>query len=409
MTYQETLAYLFAQLPMYQREGKSAYKKDLTNTIRLLEHLDNPHRTFKSVHIAGTNGKGTSAHGIAAILQTAGYHTGLYTSPHLKNFTERIRIDGREVEKKFVVEFVHRIKSVITDIQPSFFEITVAMAFDYFARQQVDIAVIETGLGGRLDSTNVITPEVCLITNIGYDHTDMLGDTLEKIALEKAGIIKEAVPVVIGETQEETLPVFQRVAQEKKAPLILAEKLDDLGWTPNKLVPSYFLRNFKGIRATIECLSRTGWKITAEQVIEGMNHIHELTGLKGRLQVLSKEPLTLADVSHNAEGLKVLFDQVRGLSEDKTIHLIFGTVKNKDLQPIFSTFPPEAQIYWTQSHVHRSLPVEELANEGLKYHLKGAIFPHLNKALLEAKKRANKGDLVVVTGSTFVIAEIEGL
>ena len=405
MTYSETIEYLFARLPMYQRDGKVAYKKDLTNTIRLMEFLDHPHKKFKSVHIAGTNGKGTSAHGIAAILQTAGYNTGLYTSPHLKSFTERIRINGEEIPESAVVDFVNRIKPAIEDINPSFFEITVAIAFDYFAKQNVDIAIVETGLGGRLDSTNVITPLVSLITNIGFDHMDLLGHTLPEIAGEKAGIIKRGVPVVVGTFQHEAHPVLEEKARSLKAPLVVAEELD---WNPSSLVPNYLIKNYPGIHFTIQELIKQGWKIAPEQIAKGIERMSKLTGLKGRLQVLSEDPLVIADVSHNEDGLKMLFDQSRELSKG-TVHLIFGTVKDKAPEPLFQCFPSKREVYWTESHVPRSLSVEELAIQGIINGIQGECFKNVNEAILRAKEKAQPGDLVLITGSTFVVAEIDEL
>ncbi len=403
MTYLETLEYLFTRLPMYQRVGKVAYKKDLTNTIKLLKALDDPHLKFKSVHIAGTNGKGTSAHGIAAILQTAGYQTGLYTSPHLKNFTERIKINGVEVTEAFVIDFVNRIKPSIEEIEPSFFEITVAMAFEYFAQQKVDIAVIETGLGGRLDSTNVIMPEVSLITNIGLDHMDMLGDTLEKIAVEKAGIMKAGVPVIIGEKHPETSPVFEEIAKERNSPLTYAK---NEVWTPKALVPAYLTRNYPGIKTVIDKLVERGWKIDSEDIMNGLDCLNDLTGLKGRLQVIEKQPLIIADVSHNADGLKVLLDQVNQLCKG-TLHLIFGTVKDKDLKPIFDLFPVKTKCYWTQSGVPRSLAVEELAIQAILNGWEGECFQHVDEALESAKGNASFHDLILITGSTFVVGELK--
>lgn len=405
MTYTETLEYLYTRLPMYQRVGKVAFKKDLTNTLQLLDHLDNPHEKFKSVHIAGTNGKGSSAHGIAAILQTAGYKTGLYTSPHLKNFTERIRINGQEVPQDFVIDFVDRIKTKIEEIEPSFFEITVAMAFDYFAYEKVDIAIVETGLGGRLDSTNVITPEVSLITNIGYDHMDMLGDTLELIAGEKAGIIKPNTPVVIGTKQEETLPVFQEVAEKLAAPLHLSDNADPYS---NNFKANYLSKNFSGIMSVIEILKKQNWKITSEDISKGIDQMNSLTGFKGRFQVISENPLTIADVSHNEDGLQLLFEQINDMCEG-TIRLIFGTVKDKELKPIFKTFPDKAKIYWTESQVPRSLPVEELAIAGVMNKLEGECFKDVNEAIQQAKGEAESSDLIIITGSTFVIAEVNDL
>ncbi|MEQ8906794.1 folylpolyglutamate synthase/dihydrofolate synthase family protein [Ekhidna sp.] len=405
MTYDQTLEYLFTRLPMYQRVGKAAFKKDLTNTLKLLENLKNPHKKFKSVHVAGTNGKGTSAHGIAAIMQTAGYKTGLYTSPHLKNFTERIRINGKEVSPEFVIEFVKKVIPVIEEINPSFFEITVAMAFEYFATQKVDIAIIETGLGGRLDSTNVITPEVCLITNIGYDHMDMLGDTLEKIAAEKAGIIKKHVPVVIGETLPETAPVFEQIAENNEAVLI---KAGISNWKPKVLVPAYLLKNMGGIESVIHELIRQGWDITEKHISDGVEKINELTGLKGRLQVLGESPLQIADVSHNVDGLKSLFDQINQLKKGQ-LHLIFGSVKEKALKPIFDLFPKETKLYWTQSSVPRALSVEELAIQGVMHGMEGECYQNVNEAIDAAKEKARPEDLILITGSTFVVAEVDEL
>ncbi|MEO9870962.1 bifunctional folylpolyglutamate synthase/dihydrofolate synthase [Ekhidna sp.] len=405
MTYEETLEYLFTRLPMYQRDGKKAYKKDLTNTIKLLDVLDNPHLSFKSVHIAGTNGKGTSAHGIAAIMQTAGYKTGLYTSPHLKNFTERIKIDGSEVPQNFVVDFVERIKPAVAEIEPSFFEITVAMAFDYFKYSSVDIAIIETGLGGRLDSTNVITPEVSLITNIGYDHMDMLGNTLEEIAREKAGIIKPNVPVIIGEKTSETQSVFEEFAEVRHTNLVYA---DSANWRAQSLVPDYLVKNVPGIEAVIDELKNRGWKISQTDINEGLNNLNSLTGLKGRFQILSQEPLVIADVSHNAEGLSILLQQVKSLCKG-ALHLIIGTVKDKDLSSIFHIFPKDSKKYWTQSSVPRALPVEELAIQGIMNGIEGECFKNVNEAITSAKEKAHPDDIILITGSTFVVAEVESI
>lgn len=405
MTYEQTLEYLYDQLPMYQRVGKQAYKKDLTNTIRLLEALDHPQSKFKSIHIAGTNGKGTSAHGIAAVLQTAGYKVGLYTSPHLKSFTERIRINGEEINQEFVVDFVQKIKPALEEISSSFFEITVAMAFDYFAIEKVDFAIVETGLGGRLDSTNVITPEVSLITNIGFDHMDMLGGTLEKIAGEKAGIIKEGVPVVIGEVLPETKPVFEAKTNQLKSELHYSEPVD---WEFDLLTPNYLKLNVPGIVMVCKLLAKRGYEISEEEIKEGVMNINKLTGLKGRFQVLSKNPLTIADVSHNEDGLKVLLKQVMQLCEGH-LHLIFGTVKDKDLIPILSAFPESAKISWTQSTVPRALSVEELAIQGVMSGLEGECFKDVNEAIRNAKEKAQPNDIILITGSTFVVAEISEL
>lgn len=408
MTFQETLDYLFSRLPMYQREGKSAYKKDLSNTIALLESLDNPHTKFKSVHIAGTNGKGTCAHGIAAILQQSGYKTGLYTSPHLKRFTERIKINEEEIGEEDVISFTKQVKEQIEQIEPSFFEITVAMAFYYFAQQEVDIAVIETGLGGRLDSTNVIAPEACLITNIGYDHMDMLGDTLEKIAGEKAGIIKQDVPVVIGEYHQETFPVFIEKATSLNARLVLDHHATRRSQTST--LPYYKKYNEGSVRMLAHVLREEGWKITDETVTNGFQKMEELTGFKGRYQEVSKAPRIIADISHNQEGLQVLFNDIMSqIDAPGKLFLIFGTVKDKDLTPILKLFPKEAEIYWTQSQVPRSLAVEELAIQAVVNGLEGQCYKEVNEAVNAAREKAKPEDLILVTGSTFVVAEIDEL
>ncbi|MEM0941797.1 MAG: folylpolyglutamate synthase/dihydrofolate synthase family protein [Bacteroidota bacterium] len=409
MTYEETLEYLFSRLPMYQSAGKSAYKKDLNNTIALLEELENPHRKFKSVHIAGTNGKGTCAHGIAAILQSAGHKVGLYTSPHLRSFTERIKINGREIGERQVVHFVEKIRLAIERIQPSFFEITVAMAFYHFADEKVDIAVVETGLGGRLDSTNVITPEACLITNIGYDHMDMLGDTLAKIATEKAGIIKRGVPVVIGEYQEETFPVFVEKAKFEKARLYLDHNFGKVTNPSN--YPYHKALNRHSIHGLASVLKELGWKISKKDMHFGFENLEELTGFKGRFQLLSEKPWIVADIGHNKEGLKLLFQKTKSLVEEKgaKLHLIFGTVKDKELKPILEIFPPDAAISWTQSTVPRSLPVEELAILGAAHGRQGDRYQDVNEAISAARRKSNSDDLILITGSTFIVAEIEGL
>lgn len=404
MTYQETLDFLYQKLPMYQRVGKVAYKKDLTNTLQLLDAIGNPHNKYKTVHIAGTNGKGSSAHGIAAILQVAGYKTGLYTSPHLKNFTERIKIDGVEIQKEYVVDFVDTIKPHLELIKPSFFEITVAMAFHYFAIKEVDIAVIETGLGGRLDSTNVITPEVCLITNIGLDHTDMLGDTLEKIAIEKAGIIKQNVPVVLGEYQEEIFHVFENISEELNAPLVF----NTTEFENENTIPYYKKRNESGVTLTARELQKKGFKISDDQINEGLSNMEVLTSFMGRFQVLCDRPKLIADVSHNYDGLEILFEQVKEQQEG-TLHLIFGTVKDKELSEIFSLIPEATKITWTQSNVPRSLPAKELKELAEEHSIKGLTIKDVNEAIAQALDSARPEDTILVTGSTFVVAEIDNL
>lgn len=402
MNYEETLQFLYSQLPIYQRQGKVAYKKDLTNTIALLNHLGNPHLNFKSVHIAGTNGKGSSAHMIAAILQTAGYKTGLYTSPHLKQFTERIKVNGEEVAKEFIIDFTKRAKKAIEEIHPSFFEMTVAMAFEYFSNQNVDIAIIETGLGGRLDSTNVIQPEISLITNIGYDHMDMLGDTLPLIAGEKAGIIKHKVPVVLGEYQPEVFHVFAEHAQARMARILLP------GYQWPKSLPYFKRYNVNGVLGAIKVLVDKGWKIDDTHIREGIEHAEAITHFKGRLQLLGQNPLVIADVSHNVDGLLLLFKSV-GSDVKGRVFLIFGTVKDKQLDQIFSVLPSNWSYIWTQSHVPRSLKADELARLAQSSGLEGIIFEEVNLALAYARQKANPEDLILITGSTFIVAELDEL
>jgi dihydrofolate synthase/folylpolyglutamate synthase len=392
---------------MYQRVGKVAYKKDLTNTIALLDALDNPHRKFKSVHIAGTNGKGTSAHAIAAILQVAGYKTGLYTSPHLKRFTERIKINGEEIGEEEVLAFTSSNRELIDRIQPSFFEVTVAMAFNYFANQQVDIAVIETGLGGRLDSTNVITPEVSLITNIGFDHMDLLGDTLPKIAFEKAGIIKPGISAVIGDMVPEAVEVMLEVSEERgsKLHLTFEKEIPDIKLTET---PPYFKRNVPGVLGVIDELKQKEWHISDDAVTEGLENFIALTNMKGRFQKLQDRPTVVADVSHNPDGLRILFDHVRSL-EFGQLHLIFGSVIDKDLKPIFETFPDKCHLYFTSSHVPRKLDAQILQNEAKVAGFIGDAFDDVNDAIKDALAHAKENDLILITGSTFVVAEINEL
>lgn len=429
MNYEETLTYLYEKLPMFQRVGPAAIKKDLTNTIKLLNALGNPHRNFKSVHIAGTNGKGTSAHAMAAILQSAGYKTGLYTSPHLKSFTERIKVNGVEVEQEFVSSFVVDNKDLIESINPSFFETTVAMAFEYFDEKGVDVAIIETGLGGRLDSTNVLDPVLSLITMIGWDHADMLGDTLEKIAFEKAGIIKANRPVVIGADQPELLPVFQKKADEQSARLIQGKaysavvteksaeyqvvdvKNKDITSYSNlrtDITADYFVKNIPGILLACEELVNQRWSISPEAIYEGFSHIKSLTGLKGRWQVINKTPLTVADCSHNAPGLASLFDQVK-LMEFERVHLVFGVVRDKDVASLLALFPDNITFYFTQSSVPRSMKAVDLQKLIAETGKKGDTFENVNDAIKEAQKNAGKKDLVLICGSTFVVAEIDEL
>ncbi len=427
MNYVESLQYLMERLPMFQRIGQQAFKKDLTNTMKLLAILDNPHQKFKSIHIAGTNGKGSSAHAIASVLQSAGYSTGLYTSPHLKSFTERIRINGEEVSESFVVEFVEVLRPHIEKIKPSFFEVTVAMAFQYFAEKQVDIAVIETGLGGRLDSTNVITPLLSLITTIGYDHVDILGDTLEQIAGEKAGIIKPEVPLVIGSTQRELYQVFANKAVELKSPVFYAEGIrcnrtgsdqdyqyfqvtDREGSYPIKsdLQAAYFEKNLPGVLKSMEVLQLQGFQLSNEQIQAGIAQLVKQTGLKGRWQILDRKPFIVADISHNIDGIAILLKQV-SLSNHSKLHIVIGMVKDKDVHKVLQLLPTDAAYYFTESSVPRSMKSDELQKLAEDMGLIGQYFVDVNDAIDAAKKNAEQDDFILITGSTFVVAEIEGL
>jgi dihydrofolate synthase/folylpolyglutamate synthase len=429
MTYEQATNYLFTRLPMFSRIGAAAYKKDLTNTLRLCEHLGNPQTKFKSIHIAGTNGKGSTSHMLAAILQTAGYKTGLYTSPHLKDFRERFRVNGEMIDKQFIARFVERIQPVIDEIEPSFFELTVAMAFEYFVQQKVDVAVIETGLGGRLDSTNVIMPELSVITNIGWDHMNLLGDTLPAIAFEKAGIIKPQVPVIIGETTTETKPVFEKVAREKEAPLFFADTqryVAEWKYEHHQLVlqvasrpdteerqiyhldlPGYYqTKNCITVLEVIYHLQKAGWKITDEQVQQALKQVKKLTGLHGRWEVIHDHPVVVLDVGHNEDGFKQITAQIE-LTDYQHLHIVIGLVKDKEIEKVLSILPKEANYYFTRAQIPRALPEDELATRAKAIGLEGHAWPDVNTALKEAMRKAGKHDLVLVCGSVFVVGEVE--
>ena len=429
MTYDQVLEYLYKRLPMFQNVGAVALKKDLTNTIRLLDAIDNPHQKLRFIHVAGTNGKGTSAHTIASILQESGYKTGLYTSPHLKSFTERIKINGLEIEKDFVISFVSKNQAHIESLKPSFFEVTVAMCLAYFNHEKVDIAIMETGLGGRLDSTNVIIPEVSLITMIGNDHADLLGNTMEKIAKEKAGIIKKGIPVVIGEYQSEIFPVFQERANEMQAELFDTRSIEVSLNSENLLsknysvrenrkllylelvtdvTPDYFMKNIPGILKTLEVLNKKGYQIHREAILKGFRNIKNQTGLKGRFQILGQNPLVVADISHNEPGLMVLMDQV-GKRSAGDLYIVFGVVKDKDLPGVLKVLPKDSKFFWTQSSVPRSLPAPELRLKARELGYEGEVFEEVNLAIQAATQLANKEDIILICGSTFVVAEIEDL
>jgi dihydrofolate synthase/folylpolyglutamate synthase len=406
---------------MFQRIGAAAYNRDLTNTLALCEALGNPQEKFKSIHVAGTNGKGSSSHMIAAILQSAGYKTGLYTSPHLKEFTERIRINGNEVEQTFVVDFVNRIKPSIEKIKPSFFEMTVAMAFDYFALQNVDVAVIEVGLGGRLDSTNVIIPLVSLITNISYDHKDLLGDTLQQIASEKAGIIKRNVPVVVSEYQTEVADVFNKKAAEQNAQLQFASEIFSFdginGWKGQslklknvnpQLKGNYQNKNIPGVILTVEKLNQMGFSISVDNLRQGIEQVSTLTGLKGRWQKLGDRPLVIADTGHNEAGIQSIVNQISSI-KFVHLHMVIGMVKDKDITSVLRLLPKGASYYFCQANIPRAMNANDLADQAKQFDLKGVVIPDVNEAVKLAKQQASENDFIFIGGSTFVVAEIEGL
>lgn len=428
MTYQQTIDYLFHRLPMFSRIGAAAYKKDLTNTIALCEALGNPHTQFKSIHIAGTNGKGSTSHMLAAILQTAGYKTGLYTSPHLKDFRERIKVNGEMVSEHFVTGFTQRIKPLIESIEPSFFEITVAMAFEYFAQQQVEVAVIEVGLGGRLDSTNIITPELSVITNIGWDHMNMLGDTLEKIAFEKAGIIKPAVPVVIGETTLETKEVFINKAADCNVPISFAdqkryvtnweyqgqhlsvevEKKDNEGHQQYNLdlAGEYQTKNLLTVLEAVTVLNTKGWPLDETVVKKALANTKKITGLHGRWEIIHQHPAVVLDVGHNVDGIKQIVHQLEEIDPPQ-VHIVIGMVKDKDVISVLQLLPKDARYYFTKALIPRAMPEDELLFKAIEAGLKGESYTEVNLALKAALTNAGKEDLILVCGSVFLVGEVE--
>ena len=404
MTYQDTLNWMFSQLPMYQRQGKTAFKKDLSNTLKLAEHLNNPENKFKSVHVAGTNGKGSTSHILASVLQEAGYKVGLYTSPHLKDFRERIKINGQEVSKHFVIGFIKRNKDFFEANKLSFFEMTVGMAFDYFAKQNVDIAVVEVGLGGRLDSTNIVTPEVSIITNIGLDHTQFLGDTLEAIAFEKGGIIKPNIPVVIGETQKETAPVFKSLAKSCDSEILFADQLVSEVYKSD-LIGSYQSKNIKTVVQTVKQLQGKGFKISKKNIKQGLLKVVKNTGLLGRWQILKERPKVVCDTGHNREGLIYVMQQLSNETFE-SLHIVFGVVNDKDLRYILDLLPKKATYYFCKPNIPRGLDAEELQQTFSSYKLKGRAYKSVNEAYNSALNNARKDDFIYVGGSTFVVAEI---
>jgi dihydrofolate synthase/folylpolyglutamate synthase len=430
MNYQQTLDYLFSRLPMFHRIGAAAYKADLSNTIKLCELLGNPEKKFRSIHIAGTNGKGSTSHFLASVLQEAGYKTGLFTSPHLKDFRERVKINGQMIEKKAVRDFVQQHKAEFDSIQPSFFEWTFALAAWYFAKEKVDIAIIETGLGGRLDSTNVISPLVSVITNIGLDHTQFLGTTLEAIAVEKAGIIKPGIPVVIGETQPETSPVFDKTCREQNSEIAYADQqilLKETAFTQqnplmlgatfyapqnalyyNLLSPlsgKYQLKNLATVLNTLEVIQRMGFNIGESCIENGILNVVKNTGLMGRWQTIKRRPLTIADIGHNPDGIREVLEQL-AITPHNKLHFVLGVVNDKDVKGMLSKLPKNAVYYFCKANIPRGLDASELAKLAVSIGLEGKVFESVKEALSAAQQSANTDDLVLVGGSAFVVAEV---
>ncbi|WP_114937460.1 bifunctional folylpolyglutamate synthase/dihydrofolate synthase [Mucilaginibacter endophyticus] len=435
MNYEQTIQYLYTQLPMFTRDGASAFKKDLTNTLELCRRLDNPQHKFKSVHVGGTNGKGSTSHMLAAILQTAGYKTGLYTSPHLKDFRERIRVNGQMISEQTVIDFVEDHKTDFEEIAPSFFEMTVALAFDVFAKEKVDIAIIEVGLGGRLDSTNVITPLLSVITNIGWDHMNMLGNTLPLIAGEKAGIIKPGIPVIIGEKQEEVAKVFtdkagetnskirfaseqwitEKVKGERQKAKDNAELLELHIQSKNSelktydlaldLPGTYQLKNIKTVLSAIDELREQGFTIADDDIQTALKQVKTLTGLHGRWETLSHNPLTICDTGHNPDGIEEVMKNIASVKYNH-LHMVIGMVNDKDIGKVLPMFPKDATYYFCKPDIPRGLDAETMKTQAQDYGLIGEAYPSVKEALLSAQKNAGSDDLVFIGGSTFVVAEV---
>jgi len=426
MNYQETIAYLYEKLPLFSRIGEAAYKKDLHNTIALCEKIQNPHQKIKTIHIAGTNGKGSVSHMLAAILQQAGYKTGLYTSPHLYDFRERIKINGEMISENAVINFTQAINPWIEEISPSFFEVTVAMAFDYFYKSEVDIAVIETGLGGRLDSTNVINPVLSIITNIGWDHMNLLGNSLEAISNEKAGIIKENTPVVIGKKQEESWPVFTLIAKQKNATIQLASTncpVKEYKWKENLLEVAiekenslhsyqldltgvYQVENISTVCCAVDQLRKNGFSISEESLIKGLRNVSTITGFQGRWEKIASNPSVILDVAHNVDGIRQVLRQLEMIDYNH-LHIVIGMVKDKEIEKVLSLLPKTATYYFTQAQLPRALPALDLEAIAKKTGLTGFVFNAVNSAIEEAQKNARIDDLILVCGSLFIIGEVD--
>ena len=424
MNYKECIEYLYNCAPLFQNIGKDAYKEGLDNTMALDKHFNHPHRKFKSIHIAGTNGKGSCSHTIASILQSAGYKVGLYTSPHLVDFRERIRINGEMIPEESVIEFVTKEKEFFEPLHPSFFELTTALAFKHFADNNIDIAVVETGLGGRLDCTNIITPELCVITNISFDHTQFLGDTIEKIAKEKAGIIKRGVPVVIGESVPESKKVFNKKAEEEQSPIIFADESDEitgfeitkmngirytsktLGVFHGELGGEYQIKNTATIISAISELRKTGISICTENIIDGFKNVSKSTGLMGRWQTINNKPLTICDTGHNIAGISYNVNQLKNYSDKLCLRIVFGMVNDKDINGVLQIMPKDAEYYFCQAQVKRAKNSEELKACAEKYGLNGKTFATVGEAYEKAIEESDENDMVFVGGSSFVVADL---
>jgi dihydrofolate synthase / folylpolyglutamate synthase len=405
MNYQETINWMFNQLPMYQLQGASAYKKDLTNAHLLSNHLGNPEKNIKCIHVAGTNGKGSTSHMLASILAEAGYKVGLYTSPHLKDYRERIKINGMDISEKFVCDFINTNKVFFEANDMSFFEMTVGLAFDYFAKEKVDIAIIEVGMGGRLDATNIITPLISVITNIAFDHTQFLGNTLEAIAFEKAGIIKPGVPVVIGEFTPETKPVFLSKANENNSEIYFASELI-LENHPSDLIGDYQIHNKKTVLQTIRIInSQKDFKISENQIKSGLLNVKKNTGLQGRWQQLGEFPKIICDTAHNKNGLEIVMKQIQK-EQFETLHIVLGVVNDKDLNEILPLFPKNAIYYFCKPTIPRGLDAKILKEKAATFGLNGETYNSVSESYKKAFEKASQYDFIYIGGSTFVVAEI---
>jgi len=425
--YKSTLEYLFSQLPMFQRIGKAAYKDNLDNTLALDEYFGKPHHAFKTVHVAGTNGKGSVSHMLAAVFQSAGYKTGLYTSPHLTDFRERIKINGNMISKAYVVDFVAKHKAFLEKISPSFFELTVALAFDYFRNEKVDIAIVEVGMGGRLDSTNIISPEISIITNIGFDHTQFLGETLASIAAEKAGIIKSGIPVIIGEYHPETFPVFKNTAEQRKTNLFLAPDFYSFDYalqTANEkqnihvinqtekrpenytldLLGHYQHKNILTVLTALKVLKQK-WNLPQQAIQQGLQNAAQLSGLKGRWQIIDRNPLCIADTGHNTEGITLVMEQIFK-HPWKKLHIVLGMVDDKDVSKVLELMPQEAQYYFTNASIPRAMPYQKLMDLAKQAGLQGSAYATVIQAYQAAHKEADPYDFIYIGGSTFVVADL---